>query len=85
MIRSTPISSLTWSSIPARLSHIDNSIVFDGSLLAVTVFPHHAGDLEESDPLDGSEAPSDVATNYHEQCRLILDRFAKGAQAVFSL
>jgi hypothetical protein len=42
------------------LPHIDSSIVFDGFLLAVAVFPHQAGDLEKSDPLDGSEAPSDV-------------------------
>jgi hypothetical protein len=26
-----------------------------------------------------------VATSHHKQCRLILDRFEKGAQAVFSL
>lgn len=59
--------------------------MFDGFLLAVTVFPHQAGDLEESDPLDRSEARSGVAANHHEQCRLILDRFEKGAQAFFSL
>jgi hypothetical protein len=59
--------------------------VFDGFLLAVAVFPHHAGDLEESDPLNGSEALSGVAASHHEQCSLILDRFEKGAQAVFFL
>lgn len=59
--------------------------MLDGFLLAVAVFPHHAVHLEESDPLDGSEALSGVVTNHHEQCRLILDRFEKGAQAVFSL
>jgi hypothetical protein len=42
-------------------------------------------DLEESDPLHGSEALSGVATNRHEQCRFILDRFEKWAPAVFSL
>jgi len=55
------------------------------SSLLLSFFPHHAGDLEESDSLDGSEALSGVATNHHEQCRLILDRFEKGAQADFSL
>ncbi|MEK7763269.1 MAG: hypothetical protein AAB433_16970 [Nitrospirota bacterium] len=71
--------------MPARFLHIDSSTELDGLLLAVAVFPHDAGDVEESDPPDGSEALSAVATNHHEQCRLILDRFEKWAQAVFSL